>query len=58
LIKVTEAALVDVINHYCAHEAGVRNLRKCLDKIFRKVVKKIEDKKMLEEAIDVTPIST
>jgi ATP-dependent Lon protease len=48
-IKITEAAMVHIINHYCAHEAGVRNLRKCLDKIFRKVVKLIEDKKLLEE---------
>ena len=42
-IEVTEAALVNIINHYCSHEAGVRNLRKCIDRIFRKIVKKIED---------------
>ena len=47
-IKITKAALVSIINHYCSHEAGVRNLRKCIDRIFRKVVKKIEDKKLLE----------
>lgn len=33
-----------VINHYCGHEAGVRNLRKCLDRIYRKIVAKIESK--------------
>jgi len=33
-----------VINHYCGYEAGVRNLRKCLDRIYRKIVAKIECK--------------
>ena len=47
-IKITDAALVKVINQYCHHEAGVRNLRKCLDRIFRKIVAKMEDKKMIE----------
>ena len=47
-IKITDAALVKIINHYCGHEAGVRNLRKCLDRIFRKIVAKMEDKKLLE----------
>ena len=37
-----------MINDYCAHEAGVRNLRKCLDRIFRKIVAKMEDKKITE----------
>lgn len=45
-IDITDAALVNVINNYCGHEAGVRNLRKCLDRIFRKIVAKIEDKKI------------
>lgn len=40
---MTDAAMMDVITHYCGYEAGVRNLRKCLDRIFRKVVAKIED---------------
>lgn len=50
-----------IINQYCAHEAGVRNLRKCLDRIFRKIVAKMEDKKLLSSSttesattIDVT----
>jgi len=47
-IQVTDAALSKIINHYCSHEAGVRNLRKCLDRIFRKIVAKMEDKKITE----------
>jgi len=43
--------LVKIINNYCSHEAGVRNLRKCIDRIFRKVVAKIEDKKIAESAV-------
>ena len=34
-----------MIQHYCGFEAGVRNLRKCLDRVFRKVVSKLEEKK-------------
>jgi len=30
-INITEAAIKFIINHYCAHEAGVRNLRKAID---------------------------
>ena len=37
-----------MVNNYCQHEAGVRNLRKCIDRIFRKVVAKIEAKNLLE----------
>jgi ATP-dependent Lon protease len=62
LIKITEAALVRIINQYCGYEAGVRNLRKCLDRIFRKIVAKMEDKKLLDGAptttIDVTSESS
>jgi len=47
-VKITRAALVKVIDNYCAHEAGVRNLRKCLDRIFRKIVSKMEDKRITE----------
>lgn len=42
-IELTDAAMMDIITHYCGYEAGVRNLKKCLDRIFRKVVAKIED---------------
>jgi ATP-dependent Lon protease len=51
-INITKAALIKIINNYCAHEAGVRNLRKCIDRIFRKVVAKIEDKKIAESAVE------
>jgi ATP-dependent Lon protease len=33
---------MEVITHYCGHEAGVRNLKKCLDRVFRKVTAKLE----------------
>lgn len=49
-INITEAAVQFIINHYCAHEAGVRNLRKAIDQIFRKITAKIESKKDLEVA--------
>ena len=42
-IQITDASVMDVISHYCGHEAGVRNLKKALDRIFRKVVAKLED---------------
>ena len=31
-----------MINHYCGHEAGVRNLKKALDRVYRKIVSKLE----------------
>jgi ATP-dependent Lon protease len=45
-IQLTDAALVDMINNYCGFEAGVRNLRKCIDRVFRKIVAKLETKKV------------
>jgi len=33
---------MEIINQYCGYEAGVRNLRKCIDRVFRKIVAKIE----------------
>jgi ATP-dependent Lon protease len=50
-VNITDASLIDIINSYCGHEAGVRNLRKCIDRIFRKIVAKLEMKKIedLEE---------
>jgi ATP-dependent Lon protease len=50
---VTKQAIEYIINHYCGYEAGVRNLRKCLDRIFRKIVAKMEDKKL--EEIELNP---
>jgi ATP-dependent Lon protease len=45
---ITDAALMKIINNYCGYEAGVRNLAKCLDRIFRKIVAKMEFKKIKE----------
>lgn len=53
-IRITDAALIKIVNQYCGHEAGVRNLRKCLDRIFRKIVAKMEDKKLLAEEAPTT----
>ena len=41
-MTLTDASIMDIIQHYCSHEAGVRNLKKALDRIFRKVVAKLE----------------
>jgi ATP-dependent Lon protease len=41
-VSLTDAAIMEVITHYCGHEAGVRNLKKCLDRVFRKVTAKLE----------------
>ena len=43
-ISLTDASIMDIVQHYCGHEAGVRNLKKALDRIFRKVVAKLESK--------------
>lgn len=45
---ITDAALMEIIKNYCGYEAGVRNLAKCLDRIFRKIVAKMGFKKMKE----------
>ena len=45
-VQITDAALVEIINSYCGFEAGVRNLRKCIDRVFRKIVAKLERKKI------------
>jgi Lon-like ATP-dependent protease len=49
-VEITDASLVEVINSYCGHEAGVRNLRKCIDRIFRKIVSKLEMNKIDNES--------
>lgn len=41
-ITFTDASVMDIINHYCHYEAGVRNLKKALDRVFRKIVTKLE----------------
>ena len=48
-VVITDAALIDMINSYCGFEAGVRNLRKCVDRVFRKIVAKLENKKIDDE---------
>ena len=45
---------MDVINHYCSHEAGVRNLKKALDRIFRKIVAKLENQPEKEKLPETT----
>ncbi len=49
-ISLTDASLVEIIKSYCGHEAGVRNLRKNIDKVYRKIVAKLELKKTSDEA--------
>lgn len=46
---------MDIINHYCAHEAGVRNLKKALDRIFRKIVAKLENQPEADRTLPSTP---
>ena len=41
-INLTDASIMEIVNSYCGYEAGVRNLRKCIDRIFRKIVAKLE----------------
>lgn len=57
-VTFTNAAIAKIIKNYCGYEAGVRNLRKCLDRVFRKVVTKIDardskiekERKLLEKS--------
>jgi len=32
-----------IINNHCNFEAGVRNLKKAIDRVFRKIVAKLEN---------------
>jgi len=41
-LTLTDAAIMEIISHYCNHEAGVRNLKKALDRVFRKIVSKLD----------------
>ena len=47
-ITLTDAAIMEMINNYCHHEAGVRNLKKGFDRVFRKIVARIEDRPAAE----------
>ena len=55
-IVLTDAAIMDVINHYCAHEAGVRNLKKALDRVYRKVVAKLENLPEKDQEVTEGPV--
>jgi Lon-like ATP-dependent protease len=57
-VNITDASLIDVINSYCGHEAGVRNLRKCIDRIFRKIVAKLENKKIVDVETSGSAVSS
>jgi len=48
-VSLTDASIMDMINHYCHHEAGVRNLKKALDRVFRKIVAKLENQPETEK---------
>lgn len=39
---------MEIIGKYCGHEAGVRNLRKAMDRVFRKIVAKIETANVMQ----------
>lgn len=56
-IALTDAAIMDVIQHYCNHEAGVRNLKKALDRVFRKIVAKLETQEGLQKQENADPAS-
>lgn len=43
-IDITNAAILRLVRNYCNYEAGVRNLRKCIDRVFRKVVAKLDSR--------------
>jgi ATP-dependent Lon protease len=51
-VALTDAAIMDIITHYCGHEAGVRNLKKCLDRVFRKIVAKIDMKEQKDGEVE------
>ena len=51
-IQITDASIIEMINQYCGYEAGVRNLRKCIDRVFRKIVAKLERQKLLPSEVD------
>jgi ATP-dependent Lon protease len=56
---------LNIIKNYCDHEAGVRNLRKALDRVFRKVAANLEfispseeDKKGASSVMPVFQVNT
>ena len=58
-VELTDAAIMEIITHYCGHEAGVRNLKKAIDRVFRKIVAKIENQPAVaNNTIDVESSAT
>jgi ATP-dependent Lon protease len=57
-VRISDAALIKVVNQYCGHEAGVRNLRKCLDRVFRKIVAKMEAAPQQSESVKEYQVTT
>lgn len=55
-ITLTDAAIMHIITNYCGYEAGVRNLKKAMDRVFRKIVAKIEGQSK-EEALLIADTS-
>lgn len=41
-----------MINSYCGYEAGVRNLRKCVDRVFRKIVYRLDLAKEHKDTVE------
>jgi len=52
-IELTDASIMQIVNHYCGYEAGVRNLRKCIDRVFRKIVAKLEMQSIEKKSIAI-----
>lgn len=50
-VTLTDASIMEIVQHYCGHEAGVRNLKKALDRIFRKIVAKLEGQTKAPEEV-------
>lgn len=51
-VMLTDASIMEIVNHYCGYEAGVRNLRKCIDRVFRKIVAKLEMAKIDQPSVE------
>ncbi|KAF0852637.1 mitochondrial Lon protease [Andalucia godoyi] len=52
-VKITDAAMTELIRFYC-REAGVRNLQKQVEKIFRKAAYKIVKQEVPETGLEIT----
>ncbi len=52
-LSLTDAAIMEIIHHYTGHEAGVRNLKKSLDRVFRKIVAKLENQQATPQTQEI-----